>query len=156
MDFEFLEDEQYFNELLREFGGILKNTMLFDFRDHDLKRKEFNRIRKSMLSDLIDRYGDSCQLNFHEECGGKATEIDHLIPLASNVLNKELRELKGQGRKKTPSQSFGSNHPSNFVLACKKCNAFKKHRMPMKETLEHIKSIRINRAVDELGDRVVE
>lgn len=68
-----------------------------------------------------------------------------MIPLASNVLNKELRGIKGQGGKKTPSQSFGSNHPSNFVLACRRCNALKKNRMPMKETLERVKQIRFNK-----------
>jgi hypothetical protein len=28
-----------------------------------------------------------------------------------------------------PAQNFGSNHPRNITLACKRCNSFKKHRL---------------------------
>jgi 5-methylcytosine-specific restriction endonuclease McrA len=142
MDFEYPEDKKYFDELFDEIGRLKGNRNLFDFRDQGLKRNEFNKIRNSILSDLIDKYGDTCQLKCHADCSGVATEVDHLIPLASNVLNKELRKLKGKKGKKTPSQSFGSNHLSNFALACKRCNAFKKHRLPNKEILRRVHNIR--------------
>lgn len=70
-------------------------------------------------------------LQFPDFCEGNETlEVDHLIPLSSNVLNKTLRHLKAAKGKKVQTQSFGSNHPDNLILACTRCNAFKKNRMP--------------------------
>lgn len=55
--------------------------------------------------------------------------IDHLIPLSTNKLNKELRNLKPDKFKKVISQSFGSNHMDNLIIACNNCNNHKKHRI---------------------------
>ena len=141
MYFENIDDERFFKNLLEIIGGLKKNELLFDFRNPSQKRNEFNKISKQMFKKLVKKYGNSCQLRCHDDCGLEATEIDHLIPLSSNELNKHLRGMKGRGGKKTPSQSFGSNHISNFVLACKRCNAFKKHRFPTVETIRHIKQL---------------
>jgi len=119
------EDRDHFDTVLENIGGIDANSPLFDFRDPDLKRKEFNAIRDAVFAELQRRYGTGCQLCCHEDCGGVGTVVDHLIPLSSNVLNKTLRGMKATADKKAPTQSFGSNHVDNFVLACRRCNAFK-------------------------------
>ena len=142
MDFEFKEDEQHFVSLFLLIGGLEGNRCLFDFRPPDLKRKEFNKIRHTVFQKLLDEYGNYCQLHCHEDCTGEAKEVDHLIPLSSNVLNKQLRNMMGQAGKKVPAQSFGSNHTSNFIMACKRCNAYKKHRFPDVEILENIERVR--------------
>jgi 5-methylcytosine-specific restriction endonuclease McrA len=130
LTFEYPEDERAFNERLSDCGGIENNRDLFDFRDPLKKRKEFNQIRNQVFEELKVRFGSSCLLKCHPDCTNIGTEVDHLIPLSSNVLNKEIRNIKGENRKKVPTQSFGSNHRSNFILACSRCNAFKKHRLP--------------------------
>lgn len=68
----------------------------------------------------------------------RGINVDHLIPLSSNKLNKELRQLKALKGKKVLTQSFGSNNLSNLVLACKKCNSYKKHRFLSKAELKRI------------------
>lgn len=143
-DFYHPEDCEYFDRLLAHSGGVVGNIHLFDFRDPNEKRAEFNRIRDSIFATLISLYGPACQLCFHTDCTGTASQVDHLIPLSSNVLNKELRGIKGVAGKKTPTQSFGSNHQDNFVLACPRCNAFKKHRFPSTELIEKIQESRRN------------
>ena len=142
MNFEFKEDEEHFASLLEVIGGLDENRCLFDFRSPDLKRKEFNKIRNKIFQELVNKYGSSCQLNCHEDCSGEGKEVDHIIPLSSNVLNKQLRNMKGQNGKKVPAQSFGSNNESNFALACKRCNAYKKHRLPSMEILQNVNRIR--------------
>ena len=142
MDFEFSEDREYFDRCFTCWGGLDSRMDLFDFRDPELKRKEFEKIRNKVFEELKVSYGESCQLKCHEDCTGVATQVDHLIPLSSNELNKKLRLLKGTDGKKTISQSFGSNAITNFVLACKRCNAFKKHRFPDQELLRGIEQVR--------------
>ena len=39
--------------------------------------------------------------------------------------------------KKVLTQSFGSNHKNNLILACKNCNLHKKHRME-KEVIQKV------------------
>jgi 5-methylcytosine-specific restriction endonuclease McrA len=136
------EDFMFFDRLFTEMGGIAQNTHLFDFRDPAEKRKEFNRMRKQVFKSLVAIYGSTCQLNCHADCTGTASEVDYLIPLSSNVLNKKLRNIRGVNGNKTPTQSFGSNHQDNFVLACSRCNAFKKHRFPTQELIQEIIDIR--------------
>jgi len=138
VDFEYPEDEQFFDKLLESLGGLANNYKLFDFRDLDIKRKEYRKIRNKVFKKLIATYGNVCQLQCHEDCTGTANEIDHLIPLSSNVLNKKLRTIMGKSGKKTPTQSFGSNNESNFVLACKRCNAAKKVKLLTKDMLQNI------------------
>lgn len=79
--------------------------------------------------------GNICELKVHADCTNKAEQVDHIISLSSNELNKKLRKIKGENGKKTPTQSFGSNNYVNFALACKRCNAFKKNAIPSKEVL---------------------
>ena len=142
LDFEYKEDQEYFRKLLDAVGGLDASSELFDFRSLSEKRKEFNKMRDSVFERLISTYGDSCQLRYHNDCSEKATQVDHLIPLATNVLNKQLRLRKGENGRKVPAQSFGSNHMSNFVLACKRCNAYKKHNLPSADMLLDIQNIR--------------
>ncbi|HMP67245.1 MAG TPA: hypothetical protein PKA60_00650 [Candidatus Paceibacterota bacterium] len=133
MNFEHSEDERFFADLLTE-GDIKKlNTKhghLFDFRTPQVKRNEFNTLRKKLLQQLILRDGEKCNLCIHPDCSKEPVfECDHIIPLASNELNKTLRQMKRTLFKKVPAQSFGSNHIDNLMIACKRCNAFKKHRI---------------------------
>jgi 5-methylcytosine-specific restriction endonuclease McrA len=39
---------------------------------------------------------------------------------------------------KVLAQSFGSNHPNNLILACERCNNYKKHRFLSREQLKRI------------------
>lgn len=135
MKFEYPEDKEYFNTLLDKLGGVEENMDLFDFRDPTTKRSEFSLIRNKVMSHLIELYGNICQLNYCPECTNNAEQVDHLIPLSTNKLNKELRKLKGELGKEVIAQSFGSNNENNFVLACTKCNGKKKHRLLTKEEL---------------------
>lgn len=140
--FEHIADREYFDNMLLSLGGVAANRELFDFRDPELKRSEFNRIRDNVFASLISRYSSTCQLCCHADCTGIASQVDHLIPLSSNSLNKEIRGLRGGKGKKAPAQSFGSNDYGNLVLACARCNAFKKHRLPSAELIQHVFSLR--------------
>jgi len=64
--------------------------------------------------------------------------IDHIIPLSTNKLNKELRKVKPLPGRKVLTQSFGSNHINNLILACSKCNGYKKHRLLTKDEINKI------------------
>jgi len=64
--------------------------------------------------------------------------VDHLIPLATNKLNKELRNLKAEPGRKVKSQSFGSNHIDNLIIACADCNNYKKHRIIERAKIQSI------------------
>jgi len=134
MDFENPEDREYFANLFCSGDSSMLESQYqqyFDFRDPQVKRTEFNKIKSDIKNQLTERYGNQCMLAYPELCtGGNSLVLDHFIPLSSNILNKTLRHLPPQKGKKVPTQSFGSNHPDNFALACPRCNAFKKHRMP--------------------------
>jgi 5-methylcytosine-specific restriction endonuclease McrA len=140
MEFMFPEDQQFFQELLcGERGDFSKYGSLFDFRSPILKRQEFNKIMKQVRLQLENLYGKVCQLQCSDLCDiERGINVDHLIPLSSNKLNKELRQLKALKGKKVLTQSFGSNNLSNLVLACKKCNSYKKHRFLSKAELKRI------------------
>ena len=131
--FEYPEDKQFFADLLTDGDVNLLNhaySDLFDFRHPAIKRWEFNKVRKQVLNDLIEKHHGVCQLGISPQCSpDHGFEPDHIIPLSSNVLNKELRHQKRTTSAKVESQSFGSNHPRNLTLACRKCNALKKHRI---------------------------
>ncbi|MFW5911012.1 MAG: hypothetical protein ACOCUJ_04145 [Thiohalospira sp.] len=43
-----------------------------------------------------------------------------------------------------PSQSFGSNAIRNLVLSCRRCNAFKKNKMPSEGQVLHVLCVREN------------
>jgi hypothetical protein len=44
----------------------------------------------------------------------------------------------GSAGVKVEPQSFGSNHPRNLTLACRRCNGFKKHRILSAEVLKRL------------------
>lgn len=131
--FEFLEDKQFFADLLCSGDTSVLETEhinLFDFRSPSLKRKEFNRMRPKFFKELIAKHGKVCQLHITPKCNlEKGLAIDHFIPLSSNELNKKLRHLKALPGKKVLSQSFGSNSIQNLLLACNRCNNYKKYRI---------------------------
>jgi 5-methylcytosine-specific restriction endonuclease McrA len=129
--FTYPEDEQFFRALLCDDGETLDRYIpLFDFRSPTVKRQEFNRSRDRLLAQLIAAFGPVCQLQFAERCSFQSgIAVDHLIPLSTNKLNKELRALPAAPGKKVVAQSFGANRLANLVVACANCNSFKKHRL---------------------------
>lgn len=133
MQFEYPEDRQFFANLLAE-GDVnqldVAYSDLFDFRHPAIKRWEFNKTKHKVLKELIEKHKGQCQLGISPECSSEhRMEPDHIIPLSTNVLNKELRGMKRVSSAKVEPQSFGSNHPRNLTLACRKCNGLKKHRI---------------------------
>lgn len=134
MDFQYPEDEKFFEELLCTPGSSLERfSDLFDFRNPRDKRREFNCLRHKLLIGLMERFGSTCMLKIALDCDASTgLQIDHLIPLSSNTLNKQLRGL-GCSRSingvlsKATTQSFGSNAHRNLILACHNCNSLKKH-----------------------------
>jgi len=128
--FKYKEDKQYFADLLA--GGNVrilekKYKHFFDFRNPNIKRAEYNAKKRESFSVLFKRAKGICQI-----CKiTKGIEIDHIVPLASNQLNKNFREMHptkiGGKLKKVPSESYGSNNPANLQLACKSCNRKKWH-----------------------------
>ena len=133
MQFQYPEDREFFLTLLacgNEKKFETEFSDYFDFRHPAIKRWEFDKIHKKILADLLEKYGEVCQLRVHPDCSTVAIwESDHIIPLSTNELNKKLRHMGRSGSEKVPAQSFGSNHHKNLTLACKRCNAFKKHRI---------------------------
>ena len=132
INFQYPEDREYFANLLAN-GDVEKldrdYSDLFDFEHPAIKREKFNKIKKKILKELIERYGNECQLKIHPDCSNvQKFEPDHIIPLSSNELNKKLRGMTRVTSEKVERQSFGSNNMKNMVLACKRCNAFKKHK----------------------------
>ena len=132
-NFEHQEDRDFFLDFLRS-SGISdtkeKIGVYFDFRDPKIKRSEFNAVRSEVFEQLSARDGLICQLRLVPDCSlTKVFEVDHFIPLSTNQLNKKLRGMKGTRKSKVPAQSFGSNNIENLLLACKRCNSYKKHRL---------------------------
>lgn len=140
--FEFEEDQKYFEQHFESMNGLESNDFLFDFRSPLEKRKEFNSMRGMIFDQLIDAYGVACQLCCHQDCTKTATVVDHLMPISTNRLNKELRGMKAVDGKKAPTQSFGSNDIKNFVLSCSRCNAFKQNKIPDVHLLQHVYKLR--------------
>lgn len=140
IQFEHEEDRIFFSELLCDEGeSVEKYSQLFDFRPPNEKRKEFNRIRGNLLEQLVALYGHGCLLGYEGLCDlGSGVAVDHLIPLSSNKLNKEIRHLKAEAGKKVITQSFGSNNIKNLIVACCNCNNHKKHRFLDKAQLQAI------------------
>ena len=138
MNFEYKEDKIFFQHLFKEFGGLERNHDLFDSSNPFLKRQAFNTIRNKAFRKLQDKFGDICMLNFHADCANSADQVDHLIPLSSNILNKTIRAMKAEKGKKVSAQSLGSNNDRNFVLSCSRCNAAKKHHIPDNELFNKV------------------
>lgn len=102
----------------------------FDSRDPRIKRAEFNQSRSKLLEELEAKFGLVCQLRLIPRCGQSGVfNVDHLVPLSTNELNKRLRGFRALRGRKVLSESLGSNHSDNLVIACAECNAFKKHRL---------------------------
>jgi len=141
MSFEYKEDKKYFVDLIAGGDELLFNekfTHLFDFRDSKIKRDEFNRLIKQLKPQILKR-DKICRLKLNDGCLiDERFEIDHVIPLLTNKLNKELRNMKPEPNCKVVSQSFGLNHIDNLVLACHNCNGFKKHKLLRKEDIMRI------------------
>lgn len=128
-NFEYIEDELFFSNLL-DSNNLLNSPfkVLFDFREPLIKRKEFNKNRNELYTLLINSFEERCGLNLDCCDNSSGFVVDHIIPLSSNILNKTLRKIIPQKGRKTPSQSFGSNHIMNLTLSCNSCNNFKKHK----------------------------
>ncbi|MEI6396894.1 MAG: HNH endonuclease signature motif containing protein [Candidatus Taylorbacteria bacterium] len=132
-NFIYKADYEYFLDKLANGNVVIfenEYIKLFDFRDPKIKRAEFNKDRNQYFDALVEKFGKACQLNLCPDCSEvQEFDVDHFIPLSTNELNKKLRCLKPTKGKKVPSQSFGSNSIENLRIACKRCNAFKKHRI---------------------------
>lgn len=134
------EDLEYF---LKRFGVEKEEAEriapFFDRRPALKKRREFNAICAKAKADLLQRFGPTCMLGYAGVCDpASGWEVDHLIPLQSNVLNKQLRGMERVQPKKVPSQSYGSNEPCNLILACRRCNGHKKNLFLEKEHLDAV------------------
>lgn len=132
MKFEHDEDAQFFAGLLSngKVDELYRNFFyLFDFCSVGIKRKEFRKQYKNLYAILNDRDKGTCQLSLPGCLIDKELQIDHKIPLSSNVLNKKLRQTKALQHKKVKTQSIGSNDIQNLILACRMCNGNKKHRI---------------------------
>ena len=140
LNFQHKEDEIFFEHLFKELGGLEKNYDLFDLSDALSKREAFNKIRNQVFRELKKQFGDVCMLNYHADCTNTAEQVDHLVPLSSNTLNKTIRVMKSERGRKVPAQSFGSNNSRNFVLSCVRCNSAKKHHIPDNKLLNKVLS----------------
>lgn len=140
MKLQYKADEKFFTDLLCKINdSIDKYLVLFDFRDPNIKRKEFNSSRKEILTKLLNERGKKCELSYEGICDiNSGIQIDHMIPLSSNILNKKIRKLKPEKGKKIKTQSFGSNDERNLLITCSKCNGHKKHRFLDKERIKII------------------
>ena len=133
LQFNYIEDQSWFEVLLKD---IQRSHLLFDFRNPNVKRNEYKQIRNKIVAEKIKEHGIICQLHYQGVCDvSSGITLDHVIPLSSNVLNKALRGMKANQGKKVLAESYGSNHPHNLILACKACNAHKKHRMLSREEI---------------------
>jgi hypothetical protein len=142
--FEYIEDKKYFEKLLLIENSVPVDVFptLFDFRSPIIKRKEFNSLRDSLLSRLIEHYGCKCMLNLDGCNIQSGIAVDHLIPLSSNKLNKEIRNLSAEKGRKVKTQSFGSNHINNLVIACNNCNNSKKHRILSSDKMNQVLQVK--------------
>ena len=103
-DFQYKKDYNFFLEKLAKGNKDLfskKYLKLFDFRDPSIKRKEFNKIRNNLYKRLVLKFGEKCQLKIHPDCSKeKVFDVVHFIPLSTNKLNKEIRNVKAEKGKK--------------------------------------------------------
>lgn len=103
------------------------------------------------LTALIAAHGRKCFIGYPELCAlSSGIAVDHLIPLSSNKLNKELRRVAPKPGKKIRTQSFGSNHLRNLIIACSNCNNHKKHRFLEPDHLKQLMKIKFEGTSREL------
>ena len=96
--------------------------------------------RNDVFKILTNQYGLKCSLNFKNICDeSTGFVVDHIIPLSTNVLNKKLRNQKPVDKNhKVQSESYGSNNYCNLIIACNKCNAYKKNKILDDHTLKKL------------------
>ncbi len=140
--------EYFENRWCEKNEKLEKYEKMFDMESTtEEKRKFFNSHRKKLLKELKNKEGFEddktckCLLQYSKDCDIKSGEtVDHIIPLSSNILNKEINHAKAEKGKKVPTESFGSNDYSNLIISCKKCNRAKFNKFldkdKMKEVLE--------------------
>ena len=136
MQFEHPEDEEFFASLLANGSKEELRAKLmprFDFREPSAKRADFDKLKQLAMKEMAQEGRTKCELHLVDDCDSQNLVLDHIVPLSSNELNKHLRKMVAPHGKKVPTQSFGSNDPRNFLVACEKCNNFKKHRFIKKE-----------------------
>ena len=101
ISFQNKEDEEFFSKLLNQKEVLNSNyKVLFDFRDPMIKRKEFNKKRNELFKQLKLTFGESCSLKLDCCDVSSGFVIDHVIPLSSNILNKNLRDVSTRKTKK--------------------------------------------------------
>jgi hypothetical protein len=128
--FEFPEDREFFANLLTggDVSKLSKFKDCFDFRSKEVKRKEFALMRDHLFKELVKKNGYRCAFRISPKCTpDKNLQLDHIIPIATNELNKKLRKIRGKNGKKTVPQFFGSNYIGNLALLCEECNRAKRH-----------------------------
>jgi 5-methylcytosine-specific restriction endonuclease McrA len=113
---------------------VASHPDLFDFD----RPTSVKRALTAKLPDVVHFRGtDRCMLEMPPHvntrgrsvcCTGRADVVDHVVPLSSNRLRKELRVAAEPGRK-VPTQEIGSAHMSNLVGACKACNRRKQQTL---------------------------
>jgi len=126
------KDKQHFADLYT--GGDIRKldteySLLFDTRDPKVKRKEYIDNYKKLFTAVFQSAKGLCQI-----CHiAKGVEIDHIVPLKSNELNKRFRDMHAttvNGKiHKVKAESYGSNDVNNLQLVCKSCNRTKWHRL---------------------------
>ena len=145
MNFNFGEDEEFFRELLCDEGEDLSRyDCLFDARPKDLKLREYRQIRAKAKKHLEKIYGKVCQLRLSPECEGasESLEVDHLIPLQTNLRNKARGVAPLPGHK-VAGVSYGSNHLCNLSLACRHCNrVMKRWHFLSREQIKRILAVK--------------
>ena len=92
LEFQHPEYRGFFEGMLCRDGEVLElYADLFDLGPVPAKRSAFVRIRGARLNELIGRFGIVCMLGLAPDCDvASGLCLDHLIPLSSNKLNKEL------------------------------------------------------------------
>ncbi len=109
---------------------VTSHMYLFDFET----ASRVKRANTAKLDDVVQFRGtDRCMLEMPPHvntrgrtvcCTGRAEVVDHVVPLTSNRLRKELGVAAEAGRK-VATQEIGSAHMSNLVGACMACNGRK-------------------------------
>lgn len=135
INFKYQENKDFFVKLFNTTESLIDQFGdYFDFREVDVKRKEFNLDRKGLLEEIVKERGLKCELGISKNCDlASGIQIDHFIPLSTNELNKKLRNATHEIGRKVTSASYGSNNKENLLLACKNCNYLKKHRFVKKD-----------------------
>lgn len=97
---------------------------------------------KAIKTESLELFGEVCQLQLVPDRDPRAgLTVDHVAPLSSNKLNKELRGLAPLPGRKVVTQSFGSNDRRNLVLACGRCNRHKMNRFLTRDEIKRILSV---------------